>query len=214
MRCGIYDARFVVLCAISSALTGQGCALTSKAALVDVRYFSPECVQPRVDGPVQQPGSEGSPRLRLGRVSSGPNLRERMAHRDAPYELGYYDDLRWTELPETYVRRELGRSLFEAHRLRRVLSGAAPTLDVELIAFDDVHLQTGRAARVELRIILYETDGAIFEETIAIDRLVAGERPAVEDVVAAMSIALDAAADRVTTRVETALAARQSSEGR
>ena len=204
-----------MLYAVGIALSASGCALTSKAEVVDVRYFSPEQIEPRLkhenSGVVSAAAVPERPlEGRLGRVTSGPNLRERIAYRDNAYELGYYEDLRWTERPETYVRRELGRSLFEQRGLRRVLSGAAPTLDIEVIAFDDLRLKTGRAARVQLRVILYEDTGVIFEDTLTMDRQVMGEKPKIEDVIAAMATALGAMTDEVALRVQKALAIGQT----
>ena len=209
MRVSIRNATLVALWAVGFALATSGCALTSKAAVVDVRYFSPERVKPRLDnqdsnGP--HPALVPALQLRMGRVSSGPNLRERIAYRNSAYELGYYEDLRWTERPETYVRREFARALFEMHAMHRVLTGAAPTLDVEVIAFDEVRLGANRAARIQLKIILYDDNGVIFEDTLTIDCPVAGQKPKIEDVIAAMATALDTAADQVALKVQKALA--------
>ena len=105
-------ARSVMLLMFLGASVGtSACALTSKADLVETRYFSPERVKPAAETTPRTAASRGTLELRLGRVSSGPSLRERIAYRDAAYELGYYDDLRWTERPETYVRRGLGHAL-------------------------------------------------------------------------------------------------------
>lgn len=206
-----YVLSVVGLCA---ALAVGGCALTSKAELVETRYFSPEQVKPRLNvgdatAPAA-PAANGALEVRLGRVSSGPNLRERIAFRDAAYELGYYEDWRWTERPETFVRRELGRTLFEEKGMRRVLGGAAPTLDVEVISFDDMRLKSGRAARVQLKVILYEDNGVIWEDTLTVDRAVTADKPKIEDVVAAMAAALDAAAEQVSEKVQAALVARRA----
>jgi ABC-type uncharacterized transport system auxiliary subunit len=188
----------------------SGCALTSKAEVVEIRYFSPEQVKPHLTGADASlapaaPAPNDALEVRLGRVSSGPNLRERIAFRGAAYELGYYEDWRWTERPETFVRRELGRTLFEEHGMHRVFGGAAPTLDVEVISFDDLRLQTGRAARVQLKVILGADDGVIWEDTITVDRAVSVEKPKIEDVVGAMAVALDAASEQVTAKVQQAL---------
>jgi cholesterol transport system auxiliary component len=193
------------------AAGASGCALTSKAEVVQIRYFSPEQVKPRLTGAGASsapaaPAPNDALEVRLGRVSSGPNLRERIAFRDAAYELGYYEAWRWTERPETFVRRELGRTLFEEHGLHRVFGGAAPTLDVEVIAFDDLRLKPGRAARVQLKAILGADDGVIWEDTITVDRPVSADKPEIEDVVGAMAIALDAASEEVTNKVQSALA--------
>lgn len=185
------------------------CALTSKAEVVDVRYFNAERVNPRngsetADATVS--GAAPTLQLKMGRVSSGTNLRERITYRNSAYELGYYEDLRWTERPEAYVRRELARALFERHAMRRVLTGAAPTLEVELIAFDEVRLKATPVARIQLKVILYEGEGVRFENTLTIDRPVAGDKPTIEDVVAAMATALDAACEQVALRVQQSLA--------
>lgn len=185
----------------------SACALTSKADLVETRYFSPERVKPSADAAA---ASRSTLELRLGRVTSGPSLRERIAYRDAAYELGYYDDLRWTERPETYVRRGLGRALFEDHGVHRVLGGMAPTLDIEVVAFDDLRLASGRAVRVQLKVLLHEDVGVILEDTLTIERPVAGDKPKIEDVIAAMATALDAACEQVSLRVESALASKRA----
>lgn len=215
MTSSIGNALLVAVWTASVALAINACALTSKAEVVDVRYFNPERIEPRIDRAALTAISQPTVpplQLRLGRVSSGPNLRERIAYRSSAYELGYYEDLHWTERPEIYVRRELGRSLFETHGLRRVLTGAAPTLDVELIAFYEVRLRASRVARIQLKVILYEDEGVLFEDTLTIDRPVTGEKPTIEDVVAAMAMALDAASEQVALRVQQSLAARQSAE--
>lgn len=200
-------------------MTSSGCALTSKADVVEIRYFSPEQVKPHLNGGDAStaqaapgaPAPNGALDVRLGRISSGSNLRDRIAFRDAAYELGFYEGFRWTERPETYVRRELGRTLFEEHGMHRVFNGSAPTVDVEVIAFDDLRLKTGRAARVQLKAILSDDSGVLWEDTLTVDRPVTAENPKIEDVVAAMAGALDGAAEQVTAKVQTALLARRAS---
>jgi ABC-type uncharacterized transport system auxiliary subunit len=198
----------LALLASAAVLGTAGCALLSKSDVVNIRYFSPEVVKPRLGAPAQSDAVV----VRLGRVSSGPNLRERIAYRDAAYELGYYDDWRWTERPETFVRRALGRALFEAHGFRRVLGGSAPTLEVEVISFDDLRLPTGRAARVQLKVILFEDAGVVFEDTITVDRPVTANDPKIEDVVAAIAVALDIVSEQVAVRVGTELGKRRAAE--
>jgi cholesterol transport system auxiliary component len=211
----LLDGTFaLVLCAGAFAVGTSACALTSKADLVETRYFSPERVKPRLDsattGGPRAPARGDAIELRLGRVSSGPNLRERIAYRDAAFELGFYEELRWAERPEVYIRRAFGRALFEDHGLRRVLQGTAPTLEVEVIAFDDLRLKTGRAARVQLKVMLYEDSVVLFEDTVTVDRAVAGDKPTIEAVIASMALALDAVTDEVAARIERALTSRRS----
>ena len=202
----------------AAAVAGvSGCALTSKADVVNIRYFSPEVVKPRLtsadaSAAPAAPAPNDAVEVRLGRVSSGSNLRERIAYRDAAYELGYYDDWRWTERPETFVRRELGRAMFEEHGFHRVLGGTAPSLEVEVIAFDDVRLPSGRAARVQLKVILFEDSGVVYEDTFTVEKPVTGDKPKIEDVVAAMASALDTAAEQVATRTGSELAKHRTTK--
>jgi hypothetical protein len=200
----------LALLAAAGALGTSACALTSKADLVETRYFSPEHARSTGAAPARAATSQAGLDLKLGRVSSGSSLREKIAYRGATYELGYYDDLRWTERPETYVRRGLGQALFEERGLHRVLGGVAPTLDVVVIAFDELRLPTGRAVRIQLGLVLYEESGVLLEQTLTVERPVAGDKPKIEDVIAAMAIALDAASEQVTTKVATALADRRA----
>ncbi|HYJ08617.1 MAG TPA: hypothetical protein VEX18_06400, partial [Polyangiaceae bacterium] len=78
------------------------CALTSKADAMTPRYFNPQLAA------VSR--SQAAPRpfeLRLGQVSSAAHLDERISFRINASEVGFYDDRRWTELPEAYLRRAL-----------------------------------------------------------------------------------------------------------
>lgn len=201
-----------ILGALLFAGSIAGCALTSKADIVTIRYFSPERSAGDAGSPALVAGSATSAvDLRLGRISSGPNLRERIAYRDATYEVGYYEDQRWTERPEVYVRRLLARKLFEEHGFRRVLAGAAPVLEVEVLSFDEVRTKDGRSARVELKIVVSDDRAVLYEYTVAVERAVAtsGKDTKIEEVVAAMSTALDVAVADVAARAQTALSPRR-----
>lgn len=194
---------------VASALLLGGCALTSKGEALSVRYFSPEQTPARLTSAEQG----GVPRanakeIRLGRVTSGQHLRDKIVYRDNDWEVGFYEDRRWTEKPETYVRRELGRTLFEERGLERAVSGAAPTLDVELLSFEELRLARGRFARISLRAVLYGDDRVLFEETFTVDRPVAARDP--NAFVAAMAEALHASAELVAQRVIAASAAPPS----
>lgn len=197
----------------------SGCALTSKADLVGTRYFSPDVRRARVDaGEASRDAASRAPsgprarELRLGKVSSSAHLRERIAFRDSSFETGYYEDQRWTERPEVYVRAELERALFGAAGFQRVLGGAAPTLDADLVAFDEVRLPSGRVARIELKVVLHDDRRVVFEETFVVDRAaLAAGRPKIEELVAAMAEALDAVAQQVARRAAGVMAARTES---
>jgi cholesterol transport system auxiliary component len=134
-------------------------------------------------------------------TSARKQARRGIVYRDHAYERGYYEDKRWTEWPEAYVRRALGRALYQSHRFKRAIGGTALTIEVELIAFDDLRLHAGRAARVELQWIVFEGSEVLYEDTVTVDSPVAVAQPEIEDVVAAMSNALDRAVELIAARV-------------
>jgi cholesterol transport system auxiliary component len=152
----------------SLALIGVGllssCALTSKADALSPRYFSPEPTRAVRSDKAAQPYE-----LRLGQVSSASHLDERIAYRVGGSEMGFYDDRRWTESPEAYLRRALERDLFEERGLSRVVTGDAPTLDVELTAFEELR-GTPAKARVTLAFSLRDERHSVLERTLDLEQ--------------------------------------------
>jgi cholesterol transport system auxiliary component len=181
-----------------------GCALTEKGDVLAIRWFDPETSAPRITSASTAQPARGSPMpvLELGRVTSGPHLRQRIAYRSGAFEVGYYDDKRWTERPETYVRRAIGSVLFEERSLRRAEDGSAPVLDVEVLSFEEV---TGpqRRAQVRLRMILRDENRALMERTLTVERPVMSA--GIEGLVQAMAGALDEAAHDVASLTEATL---------
>jgi len=182
------------------------CALTSKGTAVEPRFFSPDFSEP--SAPAGPPGAAPL-ELRLGRMESASHLEERMAYRVHASELGYSDDRRWSERPEEYLRRALERELFERSNIRRVLSGAATTLDVELTAFEEVR---GERPRVRLALIFRLHD----DRQVALERSIVVERPLEPDgnedhaqrVATALGLALAKAAAEVGAEVVSQLRAQ------
>jgi cholesterol transport system auxiliary component len=178
------------------------CALLGKSDPITPRYFSPEGARAMRPTPPAESGLE----LRLGRVSSDAFIRDRMIHRDSAYELGYYDERAWTEKPEMYVRRAVERELFDDQGIQRVVSGAATTLDVDLVAFEEVR-GPAHVGRVELAFVLYDDRTVRVSRTIVVDRPIADAKgdalaPAV---VSAIGDALAAAVDAIASTVVTEL---------
>jgi cholesterol transport system auxiliary component len=196
---------FVPTTIAAAVIATSGCALTSKADLIGTRYYTPE----RPGTHLHSASVGGAPRpasgvvVRLGRITSGAHLRERIAYRDTAHEIGYYDDKLWTERPEAYVRRRLSWTLFEEHGFQHALGGSAPTLEVEVLAFDEVRTSTGRTARVELKVVLYEDRLVLYEETISTDHAVptGGGKAAIDHFVVAMAMALEASTEVIATRI-------------
>lgn len=191
-----------------AALALAGCALTQKSEPLAVRWFTPETERPRLTSaaaPAAPAAHADAPPLRLGRVTSGRHLRERMVYRDPSYEVGFYDDRRWTERPEVYVRHALAKKLFDDGAATPVVGGDVPVLDVEVLAFEELRRAGARAGRVSLRLVIHDDSRVFAEDTVTVDEPAESERPSA--VVAAIAQALDVASDRVRDRAKAALRA-------
>jgi cholesterol transport system auxiliary component len=177
-------------------LPGCSSALLSKSEPLDVRYFSP---RPAAAAERELPPGTSRPELRLGRVSAAPHIGRRIVFRSDAHEVGYYEKLRWTESPDEYVRWDLAQTLFEREGLLRVVSGAAPTLDVELVAFEEVK-EPQHVARVILTATLIDGRHERYGRTFVIERPISsGDGP--EDTVAALSSALHEGVQRIAGEV-------------
>lgn len=204
----------LILCALTG-FAASGCALTSKSPPTAPRYFSPERA-----GEVVRPSARlaGRPvELRLGRVHAAAHLDERLVFRDADnYELGYYQERRWTEAPEHYLRRRLGRVLFEERGIQHVIGGDAMTLVVELGAFEEVRTPK-RLARVQVTVRLQNQRSVRWQETLTAEQPVAvtaSERSA-DALVEALGTALRGVVDRIADRAGVELtASRDEAEAR
>jgi cholesterol transport system auxiliary component len=187
-----------------------GCALLSKTDPMEVRYFEAvEKPAPEASASASASASEQGPPLRLGLVKAASHLDRRIVSRRGAHELSYHERLRWTERPEEYLRRALMRDLYEQAGFTRVVSGAAPTLDVELIAFEELEQSGQRRGRIELQAVLHDERVQLAQETISIETKVddSAEDKA-EALVSALGEALGLATKRVTERTRQVLAAR------
>jgi ABC-type uncharacterized transport system auxiliary subunit len=144
--------------------SASGCALMSKGEALSPRYFSPQLEPP----PAAAQREAQAPELRIGRIDPAAHVEVRIAYRVSDTELAYYDDRRWTEPPEEFVRRALEEELFERRGFQRVISGAAPTLDVEVLSFEEVRGGEPRA-RLTLAVTLRDERRALLDRTISVD---------------------------------------------
>jgi cholesterol transport system auxiliary component len=192
------------------ALSLNACALFSKGEVPVRRYYSPE---PPPSKPVAaEPHS--SFELRLGRVTASANISERINYRESANEVGFYYDRIWTEKPEAYLRRGLTHALFEEKGLRRVVRGAAPTLDVELVSFEEV-LAPLHVGRVTVAFSLSDERVVSLQQTLTVERPIAsGEAIAEGSAVAqAMGTALRDAIGEVSGRVVSEMASASPAQG-
>jgi cholesterol transport system auxiliary component len=204
--------RGLVLVAVALLATGSGgCALTSKASPIRPRFFSPEL--PPTPSEVTLGTTSTAPvELHLGLVEAASYLEERISFRVNASELGYYEDRRWSERPEEYLRRALEQELFERRHVRRVLSGPGNTLDVELTSFEELRGSPGRV-RVALRVTLHDEREALLETTIVNEEplLLDGAADHAQRVASAMASALAAAVTRACDAVTNQLRPRPAS---
>jgi len=184
-----------------------GCALTSKAAPLELRYFSPEIVAAGA-GELPAPGGAPRMRLRLGRVTASAHLRYRIVHRESAVALEFYATRRWTEEPDAYIRRSLAHALFDARPLEQAMEGPSPALEVEVTAFEDVVHADHHAGRVQLRYRLHDERVVLAHGVVTVDR--PATDPGIEAVVAAIGRAMDAATAEIADRVVARLASLAS----
>jgi ABC-type uncharacterized transport system auxiliary subunit len=201
-------SRGALLTALAGTLT-LGCAALSKSTPLEIRYFTPEA-EP-AEAQISQPAAAGAPTasLRLGRVVGGPELGEEIAWRESPMEVGFYDDSRWTERPEAYVARALDRALFGSGRLRHVLAGPAPVLDVRVLAFEEVRAQSGssRRARVALAVLLHDDRTVLLEQRFTHEVEVRGGK--IEQLVQGLALAMHEVVEQVARQTVATLAQQQ-----
>jgi cholesterol transport system auxiliary component len=183
-----------------------GCAFFTKSDPVVFRYFSPETIGDRPDpAGVAQAMPPSRLDLRMGRINAASYVKDRIAFRDKDFEIGYYEELRWTEKPEAYLRRALGRALFEEQGVRRIISGSGPTLDVDLDAFEELR-SPRHAARIQVTWVLHDDQRVQIQETFTIERVIASTEPSgPAGIAAAMAEAFNESVKRVVARVMVAL---------
>ena len=193
-------ARLVGIVVLAVLAVLGGCALTSRSAPLEVRYFSPE---PPPPGPRPRPQADTAPaehraRVRLGRVVPSAHLREEIVRRTSAVELERSPIRRWTEQPDAYVRRALARALFDERPLDEAVGGRALTLHVEVVAFEEV-VGARHVGRVGLHYRLHDERTVLDSGVVTVERDVAGGDFAA--VVTAIGAALDEASARIADRV-------------
>jgi hypothetical protein len=105
--------------------------------------------------------------------------------------------------PEEYLRRSLERALFADGGLTQAVSGEAPILDVELLAFEEVRRGSKRSAEVKRRYVLRDERVVIAAGEVRIEEPSRDDEP--EHVVAAIGVALLRATRQLTARVRAKL---------
>jgi cholesterol transport system auxiliary component len=197
----------VSLVCVVLLVLAPGCALLSKSDPVVPRYFSADGADPPAPRTTDATGLE----LRLGRVNADAYIKDRIVHRDSAFEIGYYDDRVWTEKPDAYVRRALARALFDERGVTQLLSGIGATLDVDIVAFEEVR-NPAHLARIKLVYVVYDDRVVRLSRSVVVDCPIAtakGDAGATETA-RAMSKALVAAVDAVADAATSELRAEEA----
>jgi ABC-type uncharacterized transport system auxiliary subunit len=162
------------------------------------RYFAPPSALATTPDPPADP-SASTRLVRLRRLRSASYLGEQIAWRVSDVERGLYEQRRWTEFPSRYVERAVAQAIDREPGVRRVDGGRVPTLDLELVSFDEV-LAPAHEAEVEVFASLRSADQAtIFEQVFAARQPIADQEPA--SAARAMGAALDAVAQQIAAQV-------------
>jgi ABC-type uncharacterized transport system auxiliary subunit len=181
-------------------LTMLGCALTSKSDPTLLRYYSLNAPRHREPDPRPAPTGDHPAQLRVGRITAALYIRDRMAVRESDVAIAYYDDFRWTERPETFVRRDLARALFEENGVEEIIGGGGLTLDVDLDSFEEIREK--HAAIVGLSWQLRDDTVVLLRRTVTVQRPLEGD--AKDTPHAALAIALsEALEDAIDQLVKT-----------
>jgi ABC-type uncharacterized transport system auxiliary subunit len=182
---------------LAVALLGAGCVFRNAP---EPRFFRPESAA--LDAAAAELPGRAGVALRLRPVQGTPLLRERIVWRASSVEYGLYEQLRWSELPASYVERALEGALRATPGVRLTGELGAAALRVEVVAFDEV-LAPARVAAVSLAVELVDA-----ELRRLIDRSFSAEAPIANETPAATAVAMGKALDEAVAAVASAVGER------
>lgn len=179
----------------------QACALTNKADPLNLRYFAPPANDPPLrlnEARAQEPVT-----VRIDGVEAAAHLTEAIAYRKNEAELGYYEELRWTEIPNVYLERAVADALFRDGTLRRGLTDSAYRLALTLEAFEKLAYGQPRV-RVVTRVWVGDDRVVLSEQRLVIEEPI-GDQGNTEhtSLMAAFSRALVKTAAQVRAQLDT-----------
>ncbi len=186
---------------------GQWCLLAAAAVLCagclfhdapPPRYFVPPSTLSGAEDPPADPAPAARP-VRLRRVRAAGYLGEQIAWRGGDLGRGLYEQRRWTEFPSRYLERAMAEALDRTPGVRRVESGHVPTLDLELMSFDEVLAPTHEADVEVVAALRNANQALVFQRAFSARRPIADAEPA--SAAAAMGAALDDVVQQIATQV-------------
>jgi len=166
------------------------------------RFFRPDSALLREPAAEMTPAvpSRSAAAVRLRAVEGGSFLRERVVWRASSVEYGVYEQLRWREIPASYVERALRSAVYRTAGVRFSDDLRVPSLHVEVIAFDEV-LAPAHVAVVEVAVSLRDKSGQLL-----LDAPFSADAPIADDDPATMARAMGSALDRVASQMAEAIA--------
>lgn len=180
---------------VAAAVVFAGCVFRDPPP---PRYFAPPSALTAADDPPATP-ARPTITVRLRRLHAANYLGQQITWRVSDVERGLYEQRRWTEFPSRYVERAMVQALDRTPGVRRVESGHVPTLDLDLIAFDEI-LAPAHEADVEVVAALRDPDqAAVFDRAFTARRSIPDAEPA--SVARAMGAALDDVVQQIAAQV-------------
>jgi uncharacterized lipoprotein YmbA len=182
------------------------CALTSKSPPIEIRYFAPSPAVSAATVPTSaRAATKAPPLLCLRRITASEFLRDAVVYRLSSYEVRTYENLRWTEYPADYLQRSVARTLFDSGRfVQDRASPSCPSLDIDLLGFEEVRRDDTRAGRVQLAYRVHDGPQVIASDLVTVE-VVAKAGGGADAIVAAISAALEQATARLAIVLARAL---------
>lgn len=187
--------RSLALLLAAAALTAAGCLFSNAPP---PRYFAPRSnfLFPDDAAPVAAPRELT---VRVRRVRASAYLGQAIVWRVSDVERGLYEQRRWTELPTRYLDRAVVQAIDRTPGVHAVDSGQVPTLDLELVSFDEV-VAPDRAAEVGVVASLKAADQRpVFDRLFTAREAIADTDPA--STARAMGVALDDVVQQIADQV-------------
>lgn len=162
------------------------------------RYFAPPSAITADDDPSAEPA--GVRLIRLRRVHAAAYLGEQIVWRGSDVERGLYEQRRWTEFPSRYLDRAMQRALDRTPGVRLVERGRVPTLDLELVSFDEILAPVHEADVTVIASLRDVEQRPLFERSFTAQRAIADADPA--SAARAMGMALDEVVQQIAAQVD------------
>ena len=180
-----------------AASTAAGCVFSNSPP---TRYFAPRSTF-LLPQEAQPPITAGERTVRVRRVRAAAYIGQAIVWRVSDVERGLYEQRRWTEFPTRYLDRAVVEAIDRMPDMQTVDTGLVPTLDLELVSFDEV-VGPERAAEVSVVASFNAAD-----QSPVFDQLFTARQPIADTDPASTARAMGAALDDVVQQIADQVAA-------